>query len=294
MIPTLIQQKPTLTPIPLNTASSSNARSTMMQLYSNGPLYMAYLATYAPLSASGIEGVPRKSDWENLVINGRLAEPRDRSPSPVDTATERFYYGRVSGISRGSQWHAQVADTPRSKHLTIPVPGEAFSYGLSTLPRGTFGTGQVQSAPMLARYPDTAFMAHGNYGVHYQLSLPLRNPTKVDQQVAVVIQTPIKQNLWDKGLRFLRALPDQIFFRGTVRVRYKDDSDNVQLRYYHLNQRQGEQGFPLARLNLEPKAERLITLDYFYPPDATPPQVLTIQTLADTPFTQQSAYETQR
>lgn len=294
MLPTLIQQRPTLTPIPLNRASSSNARSTMMQLNSSGPIYMAYLATYAPSLPGGGEGIPSKSEWENLIVNGKLAEPRDRAPSSFDTLTDRFYYGRVSGISRGSQWHAQVTDKPRSKRLSIPEPGEAFSYGLSTLPRGTFGTGQVQSAPMLARYPDTAYMAHGNYGVHYHLELPLHNPTKRDRQVALVVQTPLKQNVWDRGLRFLRALPEQIFFRGTVRVRYKDENDVPQERYYHLNQRQGEPGYPLMQLNLEHKSERTVTLDYMYPPDATPPQVLTVQTLDDNPFPQQSAYGNQR
>jgi Protein of unknown function (DUF3370) len=277
-------------PILLNSASSSNTRSTMLQLSSDGPVYMAYLAMYAAVAPNGLESVPQKSDWENLVVNGRLVQPRDQPPSSTDNEINQFFYGRGSGISRGSQWQAKITDTPRSKRLTIPVTGEAFSYGLSTLPRGTFGTGQVQSAPMLARYPDTAWMSHGNYGVHYEMSLPLYNPSNAAQQVAVSIQSPLKQNRWNKGLHFLRSLPDQVFFRGTVRVRYKDDSGTPQLRYYYLNQRQGQQGEPLAVVNLAPKEDRLISLDYLYPPDATPPQVLTIQTLATMPSTQRSAY----
>jgi hypothetical protein len=143
---------------------------------------------------------------------------------------------------------------------------------------------------MLVRYPDTAWMSHGNYGVHYEVSLPLHNPSETEQKVAVSIQTPLKQNRWNKGLRFLNTLPNQVFFRGTVRVRYKDDSGTPQLRYYHLNQRQGQQGEPLAVVTLPRKEDRLISLDYLYPPDATPPQALTIQTLATTPSTQRSAY----
>jgi Protein of unknown function (DUF3370) len=274
----------------LNRAASSNTRSTMLQLYSDGPVYMAYLARYATIAPNGFESVPQKSDWEDLVVNGKLVQPRDLPPSSTDSETNQFFYGRGAGISRGSQWQAKITDTPRSKHLTIPPTGEAFSYGLSTLPRGTFGTGQIQSAPMLVRYPDTAWMSHGNYGVHYEMSLPLHNPSKTAQQVAVSIQTPLKQNRWSKGLHFLRSLPDQVFFRGTVRVRYKDDSGIPQLRYYHLNQRQGQQGEPLAVVNLPPKEDRLISLDYLYPPDATPPQVLTIQSLATMPSTQRSAY----
>lgn len=289
-IPALLQQRPTNNPILLNAAASSNARSTMMQLYSNGPVYMAYLAMHASVAPNGQEDIPRKSNWENLIVKGKLAEPRDQPPSPPNSLAKPFFYGRVSGVSKGSQWQGRITDTPNGKRLTIPDAGEAFSYGLSTLPRGTFGTGQVQSAPMLARYPDTAYMAHGNYGTHYELTMPLYNPTKKTQQVALSIQTPLKQDVWDKGLRFLQVLPNQIFFRGTVRIRYQDDSGIRQVRYYHLNQRQGEQGQPLAILNLEGKNERSVTLDYLYPPDATPPQVLTIQTLAGPSFSQQSAY----
>lgn len=295
-LPTILQQKFSVgrnipsKPILLNSAASSNTRSTMLQLYSDAPVYMAYLAMYAAVAPNGIEGVPQKSDWENLVVNGRLVQPRDLPPSLTDSETNQFFYGRGAGISRGSQWQAKITDTPRSKRLTIPVAGEAFSYGLSTLPRGTFGTGQIQSAPMLVRYPDTAWMSHGNYGVHYEVSLPLYNPSETEQKVAVSIQTPLKQNRWNKGLRFLNTLPNQVFFRGTVRVRYKDDSGTPQLRYYHLNQRQGQQGEPLAVVTLSGKENRLISLDYLYPPDATPPQALTIQTLATVPSTQRSAY----
>jgi Protein of unknown function (DUF3370) len=290
MIPSLIQQNPRRNAILLNQAASSNTRSTLMQLQSNGPIYMAYLAMHASVAANGQEGIPHKSDWENLVVDGNLVGPRDRSPSPVGVVADRFYYGRVAGISRGSQWNAQITDTPRAKKLTIPDDGEAFSYGLSTLPRGTFGTGQVQSAPMIERYPDTAYLSHGNYGVHYKLALPLYNPRKKPERVALSIQTPLKQDVWDKGLRFLRSLPSQTFFRGTVRVSYKDEAGNAQQRYFHINQRQGQQGEPIAVLKLKPKDEQLVDLDYYYPPDATPPQVLTVQTLADMPLNQQSAY----
>ncbi|MCG9892150.1 MAG: DUF3370 domain-containing protein [Thermosynechococcaceae cyanobacterium MS004] len=293
MIPSLIQQNPALNRIQLNSASSSNTRSTLMELHSTGPLYMAYLAMHAPVSPTGQEGIPQKSDWENLVIKGDLVNPRDRPPSPLGTRTDRFYYGRVSGVSQGSQWHAQVTDTPKSKKLTIPAGGEAFSYGLSTLPRGTFGTGQIQSAPMIKRYPDTAYLSHGNYGVHYHLTLPLYNPRKVEEHVAISIQTPLKQDVWDKGLRFFRALPEQAFFRGTVRLRYSSDGVPQQ-RYFHITQRQGQQGEPLAILKMNPKESQLVSLDYYYPPDATPPQVLTVQTLANPPLTQQSAYGIQR
>ncbi|NCJ05591.1 DUF3370 family protein [Synechococcales cyanobacterium C] len=265
--------------LPRNTATSSNARSTLARLHSNGPVYIASMSMIAPRQADGTEGIPTKQDWERLLVNGSLLSPRDIAPSPLRaTSGSRFFYGRVAGVSRGSQWTAQVTDGPGTDRLTIPRAGEAFSYGLSTLQRGTFGTGQIQSAPMIARYPDTAYLAHGNYGVHYNLAMPLHNPSPSPQTVTLSIQTPIKQDIADRGLRFLRAPNENVFFRGTVRVRYRDDQAQVQQRYFHIVQHRGQQGDPLITVTLQPGERRLVMVDYLYPPDATPPQVLTVQT----------------
>jgi hypothetical protein len=129
--------------------------------------------------------------------------------------------------------------------------------------------------------------------VHYQLKLPLYNPSKRTKRVALSIQTPVKQDLWGQGLRFLRSLTGQVFFRGTVRVQYRDDANLRRVLYYHLNQRQGQQGEPLTLLSLQKKEEKLVEVDYMYPPDATPPQVLTVQTLEESQQPQQAAYDPQ-
>ncbi|MGE5660123.1 MAG: DUF3370 family protein, partial [Actinomycetota bacterium] len=65
--------------------------------------------------------------------------------------------------------------------------------------------------------------------------------------------------------------------RGTVRVLYSDDRGKSQTRYVHLVQRRGQQGEPLVTLNLKSKERRLVQVDFLYPPDATPPQVLTVR-----------------
>jgi hypothetical protein len=192
-------------------------------------------------------------------------------------------YGRVAGVAQGSAWKAELVDSPTTRTLTIPESGQAFSYGLSTLPRGTLGTGQSQSARMLVRYPDTAYFAHGNYGVHYSLTLPLVNPTRKTQTVALTFQTPIKEDQLRQGLRFFEPLAKQVFFRGTVRVRYNDDAGSPQTRYLHLVQRRGQMGEPLVTLKMPPSNQRLVQVDFLYPPDSTPPQVLTIRTLEDSP-----------
>ncbi|MBD2099610.1 DUF3370 domain-containing protein [Leptolyngbya sp. FACHB-261] len=264
---------------------SSNSRSTMMRLWSSAPVYLASLAMYAPLAADGTERVPTLEQWQVLLDEGDLASPRDLPPSPLEAATDptvsRFFYGRVAGIALGSQWQARITDSPSASALTIPQRGQAFSYGLSTLNRGTLGTGQVQSAPMLVRYPDTAYRAHGNYGVQYNLTLPLHNTTNQTQRVALAIQTPIKEDkLTKQGLRFFEPPDRQVFFRGTVRVRYSDDQGQPQTRYVHIVQRRGEEGQPLVVLNMPAGDRRLLEVDFIYPPDSTPPQVLTVQTLA--------------
>ncbi|NEQ16305.1 MAG: DUF3370 family protein, partial [Moorea sp. SIO3E2] len=221
---------------------------------------------------------PTIAQWQHLLEQGELAGPRDRAPSDPIATTGSIIYGRVAGVARGSRWQAQLVDNPTAQSLTIPQPGKAFSYGLSTLHHGRLGTGQIQSAPMLVRYPDTAYFAHGNYGVQYSLTLPLINPTGDTQTVTLAIETPIKQDQIQGGLRFLKAPAKQIFFRGTVQLSYKDDQGLPRTRYVHLVQRRGEQGDTLVRLQMPPLDQRLVQVDFLYPPDSTPPQVLTVRT----------------
>jgi hypothetical protein len=257
-----------------------NGRSTLMRLRSSGPVYVASLGRFAGTNPDGSERPPSLEEWQQLLQTGKLAGPRDRIPTPLDQISGNIIYGRVAGVAQGTQWQAQLTDGPGSYNLTIPEAGNAFSYGLSTLILGTLGTGQVQSARMLVRYPDTAYQAHGNYGIHYRLSLPLYNPTDRPQTVTLTIQTPLKEDQLSKaGLRFLDPPPTQTFFRGTVRLRYNDEQNRPQSRFIHLVQKRGQQGEPLVELTLAPQTRKLVHLDFLYPPDATPPQVLTVRTL---------------
>lgn len=260
-----------------------NGRSTLMRLRSNGAVYVASLAMYAPINSDGVEP-PTLAQWQQLLNTGGLAGPRDRVPTPPEQTppeqTTGVIYGRVAGVAQGSQWQAQIVDRPKAQYLSIPQPGQAFSYGLSTLPLGRLGTNQVQSAPLLVRYPDTAYRAHGNYGIQYSLSLPLDNNMKQPQTVTLSIQTPIKEDQLSKGgLGFLEPPASQVFFRGTVRLGYNDDQGLPRTRYVHLVQKRGEQGKPLVMLRMKQGDRRLVQIDFLYPPDATPPQVLTVKTL---------------
>lgn len=264
-----------------------NGRSTLIRARSSGPVYIASLARFAPTSDSGEERAPTVEEWQTLVETGTLAGPRDKTPTPPDQQKGQIIYGRVAGVAIGSQWVAQVVDppgiqpnNPQTWYLSVPAAGQAFSYGLSTLRGGTLGTGQVQTANMQVRYPDTAYQAHGNYAIEYNLTLPLQNRTNQNQTIAIAIETPIKQNQLQNGqLRFLDPPAKNVFFRGTVRVRYTDDRGLPQTRYVHLVQRRGQQGEPLAVMTLKPGDRRLVNVGLLYPPDSTPPQILTVRSL---------------
>ena len=268
-------------PIPAGTVTpTSNGRSTLMRLNSNAPVYLATLAMFAPLNADRTERVPTIEEWLNLLVNAGVAGPRDTPPSPPNTKSTTIAYGRVAGVAKGSAWDATITDD-RKDYLSIPDSGRAFSYGLSTLEQGTFATGQIQSAPMLVRYPDTAYLANGNYGIHYSLVLPLKNTTRQTQTIALSIETPIKQDRSRNELVFLAPPDPRIFFRGTIRLRYLDDRSAPQTRFIHLVQRRGQKGASLLTLTLPPDARRFVEVDFLYPPDATPPQVLTLRTLSN-------------
>ncbi|MBD0334004.1 MAG: DUF3370 domain-containing protein [Cyanobacteria bacterium Co-bin13] len=267
-------------PRPINQPLPSNGRTAMMYLSSSGPVHLASLAMYAPPAAGGAERVPTLREWIDLLRRGNLAGPRDIPPTNPDTyRAGRFYYGRVAGVARGSQWSALVTDGPDTTLLSIPQPGDAFSYVVSTVDRNTFGTGQIQSAPMLVRYPDTAYRAHGNYGIRYSLTLPLHNATGSTQSVELKLQTPLQDEGLKGGLRFRQPPENRVFFRGTVRLRYANQLGVRQTHYVHLVQRRGQEGDPLVKLTIPAGERREVEIDLIYPPDATPPQVLTVQTV---------------
>lgn len=251
--------------------SSSNGRTTMMRLSSDRPVYLANLAKNS-------ERPPTLADWQNLLDTGSLAGIRDPIPTPLDPPREPTVFSRVAGVSQGTQWTAQITDNVNTSALTIPQQGLAFSYPLGTVHLITLGTGQIQSAKMLKRYADTAYFAHSNYGVEYNLTLPLENPSNEIRTVTVSIQTPMKDEGGTDRLLFLKPQVEQIFLRGTVRVRYRDDNGEDITRYVHLVQRRGELGEPLVRLKLLGKEKREVRVDFLYPPDSTPPQVLTVRT----------------
>ncbi|WP_414576356.1 DUF3370 domain-containing protein [Anabaena sp. CCY 9402-a] len=268
-------------PIPVrNLERPVNGRSSFMRLRSNGKVYTASMAMFAKKNANGSDRAPTQAEWQALLNNGNFAGPRDKTPSPPNATSGVLIYGRVAGVSKGSQWKANLVDNPQAKTLTIPQAGKGISYPLVTLRGGRLGTAQNQTAKMLVRYSDTAYEAHGNYGVEYNLSLPLKNNTNQTQKVTVTLETPLKEDkLSQGGVRFRKPSLDFPFFRGTVKLSYFDDQGKQQTRYVHLWHRTGQVLEPLVQFVMPPATRRNVQVDVIYPPDSTPPQVLTVRTL---------------
>ena len=265
-------------PIPIFGVPASNGRTTMMRLLSSRAVYIANLAMKAPLNGDGSERAPTLSDWIELLEKGGLAGPRDRPPTPLETeGIKSIVFSRVAGVSQGTRWQTNITENPEETYLKIPDIGQEFSYAISTLHKVTLGTGQVQSAPMLVRYPDTAYYAHANYGIEYNVTLPLYNWLEQNQTVTVTFSSPLKDSEPNDKLLFLK-IKDRVFFRGTVRVRYEENG--LQTRTVHLVQRRGQQGEALVTLNIPPSTTKKVELDFLYPPDCTPPQAITITTIA--------------
>lgn len=265
-------------PIPTQKVGvTRNARSVVLRLYSNQPVYAASLGLFATVAPDGSEEPPGLERWQNVLRQGTLAGPRDLAPTPLDASPGQFRYGRVSGVALGTRWQATLSD-PGQTTLAIPAPGGAISYGISLLHRGRMGTGQDQTAPMLVRYPDTAYRTHGNYTVQYNLILPLVNRQSVIRRVTLGLESPLKTDVNEGGLRFWQPPAGQIFFRGTVRVRYIDDTGLPRVRDSHIILRRGQRADPLVEMNMTPGQRRMVQVSLLYPPDATPPQILTILT----------------
>ena len=256
-----------------------NGRSSFLRLSSNRKVYVASLAMYAKQNTDGTDRAPTLAEWQQLLDTGGLAGPRDKTPTPPNQVGGQLIYGRVAGVQLGSSWQANLVDEG-STQLTIPPAGKAISFAISTLRGGRLGTNQLQAAPLVVRYPDTAYESHANYCVYYDLTLPLLNATNQPQTVALTLETPLKEDQLSKGgLIFRQPSWDFPLFRGTVRLRYRDNQKQELTRYLHLWHRRGQVLEPLVKLNLSPGEQHPVRLDFLYPPDSVPPQVLTVETV---------------
>src|SRR6185437_3186169 len=141
-------------------------------------------------------------------------------PASSPDAPGPVIYGRVAGVSKGSSWTAALDNPPAAQEFHIPGNDLMVSYPVSSLIRGTFGTGQIQSAPLLVREADTAYAAHGNYGVEYRLVTDFVNDARSTRTVRFMLQTPLKVDDGGNALSFFRESSSHVFFRGTIKLEY--------------------------------------------------------------------------
>jgi len=246
-----------------------NGRNLQLRLHSSAPVALATLAAHGNGPSP-----PSDQHWNDLLASGDLSS-KEHSPTPRGSKG-KMIYSRVSGVQIGSSWLARLTDPGKN---TLSISGNALSWPISSLERGTLGTGQVQTAELKTLYPDTAWAAHGNYGVEYDLTLPLKNAGSTLQTLQLALESPIKTDASTSGLRFRRSLSGPVMFRGPIELSglEADDGSPLGRHRVHLVLRQGQQGPPLGRVTLKPGETKDVRVRLVYPADATPPQVLTVQ-----------------
>jgi len=268
-------------PIPTDVAilPPINGRSTLMHFHSDGPVYLSQVAKFA----NGASEAPSLDDYREILNQRVLAGVREQEPTPYHPMdpppTGAFRYGRVAGIQQGNLWSGKLFD--RISILEMPAPGAISAYPIASTYLKRMGTEQNQSANLLARYPDTAYQAHGNYGVHYELALPFNNPDPFFRNYALRLSSPanISGPASNATLTYLYPPSQQVVFRGSVRLQWVDEYQQQQDQIVHLVLRQGEEAPPMALLTIPPGRRYDVKLSLIYPADATPPQLLTIERL---------------
>ncbi|SBO42960.1 DUF3370 domain-containing protein [Cyanobium sp. NIES-981] len=253
-----------------------NGRNLQLRLLSSGPVSLATLAAFGPNDSP-----PPADTWARLLDGG--LSPKEHTPTPRG-ASGRIIYSRVSGVQIGSTWRGTITD-PGQRWLSASAA--PISWPIASLERGSLGTDQIQTAELKAFYPGTAWAAHGNYGVEYDLTIPLRNTGSTPVTLQLALESPIKGDRPEGGLRFNVTPSRAVMFRGPIEVSGLDGPGGrpSRRRRFHLVQRAGDPGPALGTVSLAPGAQRSLRVRLIYPADATPPQVLSLLPVKQSPPT---------
>lgn len=254
-----------------------NGRTGLFYFNADGPVHLAVVSAFAEPGLFFSERPPEAQHFSDILTEGSLVTPRDKTPT-VPGAGGDLIYGRVAGVAAGASWNGTIANNDAGS-FDINV-GQTFSFPLSTVTGGTLGTDQIQSAPLLCRYDDTAYQSHGNFGVFYKLKLPLRNADSVPTIIELAFQSPLKNSNSSVSLKFA-SQSEKTVFRGTVKFEWTDSEQVSQTRLFHLVQYQGMVGPPLLELAIAPGRLQLVDFSIIYPADCTPPHVLTVSAKAN-------------
>ena len=247
-----------------------NGRNLQMRMHSSGPVHLATVAVYG--DGNG-DRAPSVKHMQTLLRSGRQS-PKEHEPTPRG-AKGRIIYSRVSGVQIGSTWRATLTDPGANDLNVVDAP---VSWPISSLEHGDLQTGQVQTAELKVFDAGTAWAAHGNYGVEYDLTLPLTNRGSTQRTVAIALESPERKSSNPKQLVFSNSNSGPVMFRGPIEVTGLDGEDQSPSgkRRFHLVLRRGQKGPRLGQITLDPGQSRSIRVRLIYPADATPPQVLSI------------------
>ena len=245
-----------------------NGRNLQLRLKSSAPVYLATVAAYGQNDSP-----PSDQRWRALLSTGTRS-PKEHQPTPRGSKG-RMIYSRVSGVQIGSTWTGSLSD-PGS--TTLNINEAPISWPISSLERGDLGTNQVQTAELKRFDKGTAWAAHGNYGVEYDLTLPLRNPERSSRTVAIALESPDKRGSSNGKLQFKPGNSGPVMFRGPIEITGLDGANGRAMgrRRFHLVLRRGQEGPQLGTVSLAPGESRRVRVRLVYPADATPPQVLTV------------------
>ena len=261
-------------PIPTSVAIPPpiNGRTTYARFTCSGPLRLSEAALFAPKAADGTFLPVALADFQRVIAEKKLAGPRDLPGSPCDPnvpVPPNFKYGRVAGVAAGDGWRAPldalVAGLARGAGVGLPI---------ATVFLNKLGTTQVQSAPMKTRYADTAYQAHGNYGVTYVLTAELANPDATARTYALTLSHPSR--VAPGKVTYLEPPNKLVSYRGPIRVATSGGGAPEAVSFTHVVCRSGELLPPFTRISVPAGARRTLSIQLAYPADATPPQLLTI------------------
>lgn len=266
-------------PLPTDVATLPpvNGRSTLIDLHSDGPVYLSEVALFASWGVQGFQP-PTLGDYLTALGNPQLAGPRENAATPYspDEPPPRsgFAYGRVCGVAVGARW----TGTLTASGCALPAPGERIGFPIASVYLTRYGTRQNQAPAMLCRYPGTAYQAHGDYGVRYDLTLPLDNPSDVPRTYALSLSRPVGVRGEGAAQEVLYHVPagPQVMFRGPVALDWRDAHGDTHALYMHVVLHAGENVGPFATWIVPPHRHITTTLRMIYPADATPPTLLTI------------------
>jgi magnesium chelatase subunit I len=104
-------------------------------------------------------------------------------------------------------------------------------------------------------------------------------------QLELAFESPLKSDQAQGGLRFNPEPGQSVMFRGTVEASGLDGDNGAAAgrRSFHLVQRVGQQGPALGTVSLAPGGSRQLRVRLIYPADATPPQVLSLLPVKQSP-----------